>query len=73
MIDGHGQRLVLGILRFYKLGLSPWLCPACRFTPTCSEYASDAIRQYGVTRGLKKTVWRVLRCHPFHRGGWDPA
>jgi putative membrane protein insertion efficiency factor len=68
-----GKTLALGLLRGYKLILSPWLAPACRFTPTCSEYARDAIERYGVFKGCAKALRRLLSCHPFHRGGWDPA
>jgi putative membrane protein insertion efficiency factor len=73
MIGRLCQKLVLGILRIYKVVISPWLRPACRFTPTCSEYASDAIGRYGVLRGVGKACMRLLRCHPFSRGGWDPV
>ena len=67
------RRMALGLLRGYKLLISPWIAPACRFTPTCSEYASDAIERYGVLKGTAKAMRRLLSCHPFHRGGWDPA
>jgi putative membrane protein insertion efficiency factor len=67
------QTLALALLRGYKLVISPWLAPACRFTPTCSEYASESIERYGVLRGTCKALKRLLRCHPFHRGGWDPV
>jgi uncharacterized protein len=73
VIERVGRALALGILKGYKAILSPWLAPACRFTPTCSEYAADAIEKYGVLRGVGKALTRLLRCHPFHRGGWDPA
>jgi uncharacterized protein len=73
MIGRVCQKLALVVLVAYKRIISPWLQPACRFTPTCSEYASEAIGRYGVLRGAGKTVMRLLRCHPFSRGGWDPA
>lgn len=73
MTGSAGKRLALGGLKVYKLAISPWLPPACRFTPTCSEYAADAIDRYGVVKGTAKAVRRLLSCHPFHRGGWDPA
>jgi len=73
-MNGHlGQRLALAVLNAYKVMISPWLGPACRFTPTCSEYASEAIGRYGVLRGVGKACMRLIRCHPFSRGGWDPA
>ena len=66
-------RLALALLRVYKLAVSPWLPPACRFTPTCSEYAAEAVEHYGVLRGSLKAVRRLLSCHPLHRGGFDPV
>ena len=66
------QAAALKTVRFYKLAISPWLPPACRFTPSCSEYAAEAIEQYGVLRGGLKTLMRLLRCQPLHRGGFDP-
>jgi len=64
--------LALKVIRAYKLIVSPWLPDACRFTPTCSEYAFEAIEQYGVCRGGFRGLSRLLRCHPLHRGGFDP-
>jgi len=64
--------LVLAPIRFYQMAISPMLGPHCRFTPTCSQYAVEAIRKYGVLRGSAKAVWRILRCHPWHPGGYDP-
>jgi putative membrane protein insertion efficiency factor len=67
------RELALVILRFYKRWISPLLPSACRFHPTCSEYMMDAIERYGVLRGVGKGLWRLLRCHPFHQGGFDPV
>jgi putative membrane protein insertion efficiency factor len=67
------KRPVLAILRFYKRAISPNLPPACRFHPTCSEYAYEAIEKYGIIKGGRLAVWRVLRCNPFGKGGWDPV
>ncbi len=64
---------VLFLLRAYKLVLSPLLPPACRYTPTCSEYALEAVARYGALRGGLKAARRVLRCHPFAAGGYDPV
>jgi len=64
---------VLGALWAYRATVSPFLGPGCRFAPSCSVYACDAVRRYGVTRGGWLAVRRVLRCHPFHSGGWDPV
>lgn len=66
------QTLLLA-LRGYKRFISPLLPPACRFEPTCSVYAMDAISKYGVGRGSWMAMRRLLRCHPFHPGGWDPV
>jgi putative membrane protein insertion efficiency factor len=65
--------VVLQILRGYKWAISPMLPPACRFVPTCSEYAAEAVERYGVVRGGWVTLIRLLRCHPFSRGGHDPV
>lgn len=64
---------VLQILRGYKWAISPMLPPSCRFVPTCSEYAMEAIDRYGVLRGALMAVLRLLRCHPLARGGYDPV
>ncbi|HEX8146305.1 MAG TPA: membrane protein insertion efficiency factor YidD [Pyrinomonadaceae bacterium] len=61
------------LLRFYKAYISPLLPPSCRFVPTCSEYAREAIERYGALRGSWMGVRRILRCHPFHPGGYDPV
>jgi putative membrane protein insertion efficiency factor len=71
-MESMARRLFLKGLRIYQLVVSPWLPPACRFTPTCSHYAADAIAHYGVLRGVVRACARLLRCHPFHRGGFDP-
>jgi putative membrane protein insertion efficiency factor len=64
---------VIGLLRLYKKLISPLLPPACRFQPTCSEYAIDAVEIYGVARGGFMAIRRLLRCHPFSKGGFDPV
>lgn len=67
------RNCVLYLLRGYKWALSPLLPPACRYVPTCSDYAVEAVDRYGVLRGGLMTIWRVLRCHPFVKGGYDPV
>jgi uncharacterized protein len=67
------RHLICEIIRFYQLVISPALPPSCRFYPSCSTYAIQAITRYGLWRGLHLTGWRLLRCHPFHPGGWDPV
>lgn len=67
------QIVVLQLLRAYKWAISPMLPPACRYVPTCSEYAMEAVERYGAFRGGWMALLRVLRCHPFVRGGYDPV
>jgi putative membrane protein insertion efficiency factor len=64
---------VLEILKLYKTFLSPFLPPACRFTPTCSDYAMEAVEKYGALKGTWLGVKRILRCQPFCKGGHDPV
>jgi putative membrane protein insertion efficiency factor len=66
------QIIVLCLIRIYRLFLSPLLPRACRFYPTCSQYAEEAVRRFGPVRGGALAVSRLSRCHPFHRGGYDP-
>ena len=68
-----GKLAVLQLLRGYKWAISPMFPPACRFVPTCSEYAMEAVERYGAVRGGVKALCRVLRCHPFAAGGYDPV
>ncbi len=63
----------LWVIRGYKRYLSPALPPSCRFYPTCAAYGYEAIARYGILRGGGMTIWRVLRCNPFSRGGLDPV
>jgi putative membrane protein insertion efficiency factor len=65
--------ILISLLKFYKAVISPWLPPSCRFVPTCSEYAREAIERHGALRGSLMGVRRLLRCHPFHPGGYDPV
>ena len=67
------RKTVVGALRLYKRFLSPMLPSACRFYPTCSEYMMEAVQKYGVVRGVSRGLLRLLRCHPFHQGGFDPV
>ena len=67
------REIVIGGLEFYKRWVSPMLPSACRFEPTCSEYMAEAVARYGVLRGVRMGAGRLLRCHPFHQGGFDPV
>lgn len=67
------RRLLILLLRGYKRFVSPLLPPMCRFEPTCSVYAMDAVAKYGVFHGSWLALRRLFRCHPFHPGGWDPV
>lgn len=64
---------LLGLLRFYRIAISPALGPACRYEPSCSAYAEEAVRRFGAGRGTYLALRRLLRCHPFARGGLDPV
>lgn len=65
--------LLTGIIWLYKKTISPLLPPACRFYPTCSEYAVQALKKHGLIKGLALSIWRILRCNPFCKGGYDPV
>ncbi|MDA8422995.1 MAG: membrane protein insertion efficiency factor YidD [Nitrospiraceae bacterium] len=67
------RRLFIAIIRFYRRFISPFLPQACRFTPTCSEYALEAFEKKTIPRAFWMTVSRIARCHPFHPGGYDPV
>jgi len=67
------KKLLLAIISIYKYAVSPLLPSGCRFTPTCSEYAMDAIRKYGAMKGSALAARRILKCNPFHEGGFDPV
>jgi putative membrane protein insertion efficiency factor len=67
------KRLALAAIRFYQRRISAGAPPACRFQPTCSQYAYDAIETYGLVRGALMAIWRILRCNPLNDGGFDPV
>jgi hypothetical protein len=67
------RKVVIAALSFYKRFLSPFVPAACRYRPTCSEYMLEAVEKYGVRRGVWMGMLRLLRCHPFHQGGFDPV
>ncbi|MBR1419659.1 MAG: membrane protein insertion efficiency factor YidD [Selenomonadaceae bacterium] len=67
------KKLILILIQFYREWISPLKSPSCRFIPTCSEYAMIAVEKYGAARGLILALKRILKCHPFHEGGFDPV
>ena len=67
------KKLLLGLIRFYRKYISPLSPPCCRFVPTCSQYALEAIEKYGALKGGWLAFRRILRCNPFHKGGYDPV
>ncbi|PKM93806.1 MAG: membrane protein insertion efficiency factor YidD [Firmicutes bacterium HGW-Firmicutes-1] len=67
------KRSVLLLIRFYRKYISPLKKPSCIFIPTCSQYALDAVTKYGFFKGLYLSIKRILRCHPFSKGGYDPV
>jgi putative membrane protein insertion efficiency factor len=72
-MSSRSQAALVGLVRVYRLALSPWLGSACRFEPTCSAYALEALETHGAAMGVVLTVGRVARCHPWCEGGIDPV
>jgi putative membrane protein insertion efficiency factor len=70
---GAVRTLLLGLIRLYQLALSPWLGTQCRYEPTCSKYAAEAIERFGAWRGVWLAAKRLGRCHPWGRSGYDPV
>ena len=67
------KRLLMALVRFYRKNISPLSPPRCRFSPTCSAYALEALEVHGALKGGLLTLWRILRCNPFSKGGYDPV
>lgn len=67
------KKIFIYIIRFYQKFISPMKPPSCRFHPTCSQYGVEAIQRFGALKGGYLTVRRILKCHPLHKGGWDPV
>ena len=65
--------LLEGMIKLYRKAISPFKPPSCRFIPTCSQYALEAIRVHGAFKGSALSIWRILRCNPFCKGGYDPV
>ncbi|MCI7100333.1 MAG: membrane protein insertion efficiency factor YidD [Lachnospiraceae bacterium] len=67
------KKCLIALIRLYRRYISPMKAPCCRYVPTCSQYAIIAIERYGVIKGGALAVWRILRCNPFAKGGYDPV
>ena len=67
------KHFLLGLIHFYRACISPLFPACCRFTPTCSQYALEAVQKYGALKGGYLALRRILRCHPLHKGGYDPV
>jgi len=67
------SRVLIALIRVYQRFISPLLGPQCRYAPTCSQYAVEALRTHGAIKGSALAGWRILRCNPFSRGGFDPV
>jgi putative membrane protein insertion efficiency factor len=65
--------ILIAAVKFYRKNISPLSPPNCRFTPTCSAYALEALEKYGALKGLWLAFRRIIKCHPFHKGGYDPV
>ena len=66
------RKIMIFLIKFYQKAISPFLGRRCRFYPTCSEYTKQAVEKYGALKGLYLGLIRILKCHPFHKGGYDP-
>lgn len=67
------KKIILILIRFYRKNISPLKTPCCRYTPTCSQYAIEAVEKHGALKGGLKAIWRILRCNPLSKGGYDPV
>ena len=67
------KRIVIWLIKCYQRGISPLKPPCCRFVPTCSQYAVEAVQRFGVIKGGFLSLRRIMKCHPLHEGGYDPV
>ncbi len=67
------KALLIALVKLYRLCISPWFSPCCRFQPSCSSYAQKALEEHGFVKGLFLSFWRIIRCQPFCKGGYDPV
>lgn len=73
MIGAFMKKIFLKLIRFYQVCISPRTSPKCKYYPTCSQYGYEAVERFGALKGGAMTVWRILRCNPFSKGGYDPV
>ncbi len=66
------KKFIIYLIKVYKKDISPMFPPRCKYVPSCSQYALEAIEKYGIIKGGLKSIWRILRCNPFSKGGFDP-
>ena len=67
------RQVLIALIKLYRYAISPYLAPSCRYTPSCSSYAIEAVERFGIFRGSWMAVRRISRCHPWHEGGYDPV
>ena len=67
------KKIILALIKFYQAAISPHLGKNCKYIPTCAQYGLEAIERFGVCKGMLLTIWRILRCNPFSKGGYDPV
>lgn len=67
------KKIIISLIKFYRKNISPMSSPKCKYIPTCSQYALEAVEKYGTVKGVMMTCWRILRCNPFSKGGFDPV
>ena len=67
------RQALIALIKLYRYAISPYLAPSCRYTPSCSSYAIEAVERFGIFRGSWMAVRRISRCHPWHEGGYDPV
>ena len=67
------RQILIALIKLYRYAISPYLAPSCRYTPTCSSYAIEAVQRFGILRGSWLAIRRIGRCHPWHEAGYDPV
>ena len=67
------RQILIALIKLYRYAISPYLAPSCRYTPTCSSYAIEAVQRFGIFRGSWLAIRRISRCHPWHEAGYDPV